>query len=92
MSHHENDKSGNAFKYSLIPLMLGIVLIFFLYRSCGNSTFEAKPSKGAPALIVEDELQPEQPLVKKDTTAAATTTTVATDTVKVATDTVQAAK
>ncbi|WCM40865.1 hypothetical protein MG290_07720 [Flavobacterium sp. CBA20B-1] len=61
------DKSGNAFKYSLIPLMLGVVLIFFLYRSCGNSVFEAKPSKETPAVIVEDELSPEQPLVKKDT-------------------------
>lgn len=31
-----NDKSGNMLKYILIPLLLGIVLIFFLYRGCNR--------------------------------------------------------
>ncbi|HLW63484.1 MAG TPA: hypothetical protein VKY33_08815 [Flavobacterium sp.] len=44
MSHNGKDTSGNALKYSLIPLFLGIVVIFFLYRSCGNSTYEPQPA------------------------------------------------
>ncbi len=30
------DKSGNMLKYILIPLLLGIVLIFFLYKGCNR--------------------------------------------------------
>jgi len=88
MSHNGKDTSGNSFKFSLIPLMLGIVLIFFLYRSCGNSTFEAKPSTEAKAPILEEELSPEQPVVKVDTTKTVTTEVVET----VVNDTVQAAE
>lgn len=33
-----NDKSGNMLKYILIPLLLGIVLIFFLYKGCNKET------------------------------------------------------
>lgn len=32
----ENDKSGNSLKYILLPLLLGIVLIFLLYRKCNK--------------------------------------------------------
>lgn len=32
----QKDKSGNMLKYILIPLILGIVLIFFLYRGCNR--------------------------------------------------------
>ena len=93
MSHNGQDKSGNALKYSLIPLMLGVVLIFFLYRSCGNSTIDAKPSKGTPAVMIENELEPEQPLVvKQDTTATATAPAAEQPAETVAQDTVQAAK
>lgn len=37
-SDPRNDKSGNMLKYILIPLLLGIVLIFFLYRGCNKET------------------------------------------------------
>ena len=86
MSHNGQDKSGNSFKFSLIPLMLGIVVIFFLYRSCGNSTFQPEPSKGTTTVITEEELSPEQPLVKVDTTALTTEVveTVVNDTVQAA--------
>ncbi|WKW47120.1 hypothetical protein P3875_03415 [Myroides sp. JBRI-B21084] len=84
------DKSGNAFKYSLIPLMLGVVLIFFLYRSCGNSTIDAKPVKGTTKVVETSDVAPEQPIVKQDTTSAETTP--ATEGATATTDTVQAAK
>lgn len=32
------NKSGNMLKYILIPLILGIILIFFLYRGCDRET------------------------------------------------------
>lgn len=86
MSHNGQDKSGNVLKYSLIPLMIGIAVIFFFYRGCEHALFEPKPQEGTPAVIVEEELSPEQPLVQPDTTAAASTTEV------VETDTVQAAQ
>ena len=93
MSHNGQDKSGNSFKFSLIPLMLGIVVIFFLYRSCGNSTFQPEPSKGTTTVIAEEELSPEQPLVKQDTTSTAATVTATEPAAEtVAKDTVQAAK
>lgn len=84
------DKSGNAFKYSLIPLMLGVVLIFFLYRSCGNSTIDAKPVKGTTKVVETTQVAAEQPVVEQDSTSAATTP--ATEGAAVTTDTVQAAK
>lgn len=34
----KKDTSGNTLKYILIPLLLGIVLLFFLYRSCNKKT------------------------------------------------------
>ncbi len=82
MSHNGQDKSGNALKYSLIPLMIGIAVIFFVHRSCENAVFEPTPLKGAKTVVVEEELSPEQPLVKVDTTTEAATQTVATDTVQ----------
>lgn len=93
MSHNGQDKSGNALKYSLIPLMLGVVLIFFIHRSCDTALFEPTPQKGTKTIVVEDELSPEQPLVKQDTTSTAATTTATEPAVEtVAQDTVQAAK
>jgi len=53
MSQNGKDTSGNAFKYSLIPLFIGIVLIFFLYRACGNSTYEPQP-KSSTTSVNED--------------------------------------
>lgn len=32
----KDDKSGNWFKYALIPLLLGVLVIFLLYRMCDN--------------------------------------------------------
>lgn len=94
MSHNGQDKSGNALKFSLIPLMLGVVLIFFIHRSCESAVFTPTPQKGTKTVVVvEEELSPEQPLVvKQDTasTAAATATEPAAETV--AKDTLQAAK
>lgn len=43
MAQNGKDTSGNWFKYSLIPLLLGCVVIFFLYRSCGNSIHHSDP-------------------------------------------------
>lgn len=63
MSHNGKDTSGNSFKYSLIPLMLGVVLIFFLYRSCQNSVYDAQPQDGtATAVTTENEIEPERPM------------------------------
>lgn len=86
MSHNGQDKSGNAFKYSLIPLMIGIAVIFFVHRSCESALFEPTPLKGTPTVIVDEELSPEQPLVKQDTAsiAPAETETVAKDTLQAA--------
>ena len=94
MSHNGQDKSGNALKYSLIPLMLGVVLIFFIHRSCDTALFDPTPQKGTKSVVVEEELSPEQPLVKQDTTSTAATTAPAADqpAETVAKDTVQAAK
>ncbi|SFN09800.1 hypothetical protein SAMN05421741_101114 [Paenimyroides ummariense] len=93
MSHNGQDKSGNALKYSLIPLMLGVVLIFFIHRSCDTALFEPTPQKGTKTIVVEDELSPEQPLVKQDTTSTAAATTATEPAAEtVAQDTVQAAK
>ena len=93
MSHNGQDKSGNALKYSLIPLMLGVVLIFFIHRSCDRALFEPKPLKGTTTIVAEEELSPEQPLVKQDTTSTATTTVAADQPAEtVAQDTLQAAK
>ena len=93
MSHNGQDKSGNALKYSLIPLMLGVVLIFFIHRSCDTALFEPTPQKGTKSIVVEDELSPEQPLVKQDTTSTAATVTATEPAAEtVAKDTVQAAK
>ncbi|SFN09829.1 OmpA family protein [Paenimyroides ummariense] len=55
-----NDKSGNMLKYILIPLLLGIVLIFFLYRGCNREvTIEES--------VVKDTIQ-------NDTSTTVTTT------------------
>lgn len=91
MSNNGKDTSGNSFKFSLIPLMLGIVLIFFLYRSCKNSVFQAESQKNTTQIVEEETVTSERPIVKVDTLAKAATT-VATDTTAVAKDTVQAAK
>lgn len=57
-----NDKSGNMLKYILIPLLLGIVLIFFLYRGCKREvTIEES--------VVTDTIQ-------NDTSTAVTTTRI----------------
>lgn len=53
MGQNGKDTSGNAFKYSLIPLFIGIVLIFFLYRACGNSTYEPQPKSSTSSLNEE---------------------------------------
>lgn len=88
MSHNGKDTSGNSFKLSLIPLLIGCVVIFFLYRSCKNSTYEPKPQT-ATTQIVEDEVSTsERPIVPVSTTV--TETTVATDTTAVVKDTVAA--
>ncbi len=93
MSHNGKDASGNSFKFSLIPLMLGIVVIFFLYRSCGNSAFQPEPSKGTNTVVLEEEvLSPEQPIVKQDTASTAVTTVAEPVAETVAQDTLQAAK
>lgn len=91
MSHNGKDTSGNSFKFSLIPLMLGIVLIFFLYRSCKNSVYEPKPQTNTTQAVEEEVSTSERPIVKVDTLAAAAPA-VAADTTAVAKDTVQAAK
>lgn len=94
MSHNGQDKSGNALKFSLIPLMLGIVLIFFIHRSCDTALFEPTPQKGTKTVVVEEELSPEQPLVVKQDTASTAATSASTEPAAetVAQDTLQAAK
>ncbi len=93
MSHNGQDKSGNALKFSLIPLMLGVVLIFFIHRSCETALFEPTPQKGTKTVVVEEELSPEQPLVVKQDTASTAATTVTEPVAEtVAQDTLQAAK
>ncbi len=92
MSHNGQDKSGNALKFSLIPLMLGVVLIFFIHRSCESAVFTPTPQKGTKTVVVEEELSPEQPLVKQDTTSTAATTATEPAAETVAKDTLQAAK
>ena len=89
MSNNGQDKSGNVFKYSLIPLTLGVVLIFFLHRSCDSAVFEPTPAKNTPTAIVEEELSPEQPIVKNNPvteteTVVEETSTATNDTVQVA--------
>lgn len=32
----QKDKSGNMLKYILLPLLLGVILIYFLYRGCNK--------------------------------------------------------
>jgi len=91
MSHNGQDKSGNALKYSLIPLMLGVVVIFFIHRSCETALFDPTPLKGTKTVVVDEVLSPEQPLVKQDTTSTAATTEVA-PAETVAQDTLPAAK
>jgi len=87
MGHNGQDKSGNALKYSLFPLMLGIALIFFLYRGCDTSVIEAKPVQGkATTTVVEDEIQPERPI------QPVTIETVVSEDVTVANDSLQAAE
>lgn len=85
MSHNGKDTSGNSFKFSLIPLFLGIVLIFFLYRSCKNSVYEPKPNATTEAVATEG-ANSEQPVVETETvdTTAQTDKTVETDTVQAA--------
>jgi len=90
MSHNGKDTSGNSFKFSLIPLMLGIVLIFFLYRSCQNSVYEPKPQTNTTQVMEEEVSTSERPIVKVDTLAAAPA--VSADSTAVAKDTVKAAK
>ncbi len=93
MSHNGQDKSGNALKFSLIPLMLGVVLIFFIHRSCESAVFTPTPQKGTKTVVVEEELSPEQPLVvKQDTASTAATTATEPAAETVAKDTLQAAK
>lgn len=93
MSHNGQDKSGNVLKYSLIPLMIGIAVIFFIHRSCDNALFEPKPVEGSTRTVVEEELSPEQPLVKQDTANTTTATTTADQPAEtVAQDTLQAAE
>lgn len=90
MSNNGQDKSGNVFKYSLIPLTLGVVLIFFLHRSCDSAVFEPTPAKNVPTAIIEEELSPEQPIIK-NIPVAETETTVE-ETSAVANDSVQVAE
>ncbi|HUH26549.1 MAG TPA: hypothetical protein VLY87_07970 [Flavobacterium sp.] len=61
MNHNGKDTSGNAFKYSLIPLFLGIVLTFFLYRSCKNSVYEPKPQTTTTVVETEQAVPAQQP-------------------------------
>lgn len=46
MAQSGKDKSGNVFKFSLIPLLGGVLLIFGLYYGCNQGTVvhEAKPA------------------------------------------------
>ena len=92
MSHNGKDTSGNSFKYSLIPLMLGVVLIFFLYRSCQNSVYDAQPQKGTINSLSTDgnEIQPERPV--NVAAPAAETETAAPAEEAVAEDSLQAAE
>ena len=90
MSHNGQDKSGNVFKYSLIPLMLGIAVIFFIHRSSDSEVFEAKPLKGTTTVFVEDEqLEPEQPWATQETSSVTADTTTVEVTEAVANDTLQ---
>lgn len=91
MSHSGKDTSGNSFKFSLIPLMLGIVLIFFLYRSCKNSVYEVKPQTNVTQVVEEEVSTSERPVVKVDASVK-TETTVATDSTAVVKDTVKGIK
>ncbi|MEG1267060.1 MAG: hypothetical protein RSE19_11340 [Myroides sp.] len=91
MSHNGQDKSGNALKYSLIPLMLGVVVIFLVHRSCETALFDPTPLKGTKTVVADEVLSPEQPLVKQDTTSTAATTAAA-PAETVAQDTLPAAK
>lgn len=85
MGQNGQDKSGNAFKYSLIPLMLGVVVIFFLYRSCDSGIFEAKPINGsATTTTVAEDNAPENEVIQQDTTATVEETAITTDTLQAA--------
>lgn len=45
MAQVKNDKSGNAFKFSLFPLLGGVVLIFGLYYGCNMDIIhDTKPA------------------------------------------------
>lgn len=57
------DTSGNAFKFSLIPLTLGVLLIFFLYKGCGSDivhTNQPKPLSSEFTLTAEEKAAKEK--------------------------------
>jgi hypothetical protein len=55
MAQNGKDTSGNAFKYSMIPLLIGCAVIFFLYRSCGNSVFENQKPLSSEFVLTPEE-------------------------------------
>ena len=83
MSHNGKDTSGNALKYSLIPLFLGIVLIFFLYRNCGDMVHEPQPKTTSTEVVETEEMVSEQPNVEEsvESTEEPADSTVENDTI-----------
>lgn len=77
MGQNSQDKSGNALKYSLIPLMLSIVVIFFLYRNCDSGIFEPQPIEGntATTTVFENQVEPERPVMSQNTPVETATVT-----------------
>lgn len=57
------DTSGNVFKFSLIPLSLGVLFIFFLYKGCGSDivhTNQPKPLSSEYTLTAEEKAAAEK--------------------------------
>lgn len=55
MAQNGKDTSGNWFKFSLIPLLIGCAVIFFLYRSCGNTVFENQQPLSSEFVLTPEE-------------------------------------
>lgn len=90
MSNNGKDTSGNSFKLSLIPLLIGCALIFFLYRSCQNTVFTPQVQKATTEVVEDETSTAERPV--EIVTETATTTEDAAATTEVATDSVATAE
>lgn len=86
MAQNGKDTSGNAFKYSMIPLLIGCALIFFLYRSCGNSVFENQKPLSSEFVLTPEEKAAEAAAKEAESapveTAASATETAETEVAK----------